>query len=288
MGGKALKHLGVKRLSENEYLERVRQFNKAIYFNGLVTPSQVYFTIPAHVPGKEDYGDLDVVYTYSGFARVDFPGILQKKFESKGFVRNGNCTSIEWYGFQVDLIRVKPEEYDFATHYYAHGTHAALLGRLASYYGFKLGWGGLYYTLGTKNAKHDVLLTRKWEVALLVLGYDTTLPAKEVFTKEGVFEHIESSKYFCKDIFKSTRPDRNYGFQEEFYDYALKSDCTKSFERSQGWKMLLFFGFLKTLTIWLRLKLMQVQEFFRPIKRFFRKTYHKYVKPFAFKVQGWL
>ena len=94
MGGKALKHLGVKRLQFADY-------NK-LKARVLEILAEYYrlFAVPAVLHSKESFGDLDVLV--SGAVGTRDP-TLDPRFDSTGRVVSGNVTSLEVDSFQVQF-----------------------------------------------------------------------------------------------------------------------------------------------------------------------------------------
>lgn len=275
MGGRALKNLNVVRVAPDIYKSFKERFVDIV--SAYNDPIQ--YCIPGDVADKADYGDMDVIFhTAEPQKFIEF---FAARVASRGQHKNGNCTSVEWNNFQIDLIYVSKESYDFARNYYAHGTHAALIGRLASYYGFKLGWNGFYRKIHIGNYKKDILLTLDWAEALKSLGYVYYFITEVDVRKDIIFEHIISSEYFSKKVFRSSKPDRNYGFQEEFFQYVATLP-------NEGVLRPKVFGYLILLKYYpLSAKKVLYEEFtqninelfFRPIRKFKRKMWYKYIKP---------
>lgn len=284
MGGRALKEFGVTRISDAEYKNRIQRFNAVMRNRPEECGTTIYF-IPGDVE-KEDRGDLDVIY-YS--ARPDLVvKYLEKVFNSKGRKKNGNVNSIEWEGFQVDMIHVDSAKLMFAAHYYAHGTCAALMGRLARYYGFKLGWNGFGFQLQVDNQKEQFTLTHKWEEALKVLGYHEVLDFEQNYKQEEIFDFLKGSTLLSKKIFRSSNPDRNYGFQEEFFAWVENQDVPETGRpRVYGWYLLYKYYPLTAVKLTFKYLSMWVNYFVRPVKRRWRKVWFNRLMPLAFKLRGW-
>ncbi len=285
MGGKALKEFGVTRIPQCEYENRLKQLTS--FMGSLPDGVSCRWFVPGGVV-KDDHGDLDILYCSPDSKLV--VDHFKRLMGSSGSKKNGNVTSIEWMKFQVDFIHIAPEKFDFACHYYAHGTYAALVGKLARYYGFKLGWSGLSVYLQTKNKQYELTLTRDWGAAMHLLGYDSTLRADQTYHIDDLYKHLISSTLISKKIYQNSKPDRNYGFQEEFFDWIdIQAKVPYNVHNRQyGWIMLAKHNLL--LTSWLAFKFckMWLGELFQPIKRRYRKFKHVHLYPFAFRCQGWL
>lgn len=285
MGGKALKEYGVVRISSASYQERLKQLND--WMGELPDQLECEHFVPGQVV-KEDYGDMDVLFTSNNpRAVIDF---FKDKFATKGAKKNGNCTSVEWDGFQVDFISFNEEVFPFACHYYSHGTYAAILGKVMRYYHFKLGWDGLAFTVRSKNGKYDRMLTRDWGEAMRLMGYKTYLPKAQTFPEEDLFRHLISTPLMQKHIFAQTKPDRNYGFQEKFFNWVVSQPEVGDKERTRSYGWFILWNHNPRICVELAFKKgqMVLEEATRPIKRVYRKVKYKYVFPFAFKCRGML
>jgi len=285
MGGNALKHYNVKRIPRHEYDERRFFVESWMRVVGKYTDSVSRYFIPGQVV-KDDYGDMDILFTSSNpTAVIEF---FKEKFNSKGFKKNGNCTSVEWNGFQVDFIHFSPEKFRFACHYYSHGTYSAVLGKAVRYYGFKLGWDGLSYTLRVDNTKYDHLITRDWDEAMKLLKYNTTLDPSVTYPQLELFDHLVTSPLLQKHIFARTKPDRNYGFQEDFFSWIVdRPNLNKRrYSKLHGWKILFFYNPVTCGQLILKLLKMHFDVSVRPVKKWHRKITYKYLYPFALKCWG--
>ena len=152
MGGNAI---GGRRIPRSEFLDRVRKIEiLANYIKRKVWfPDVIY---------KEDYGDVDVIVSKAG--KEEFIHHFRDFFNSQRMKRNSDVVSLEWDGVQVDFIFVPRESVEFARAWYSFGDNSASMGRIFSWYGYKLSWNGLFWRGKTKN--DDVLVTRDWDEAL--------------------------------------------------------------------------------------------------------------------------
>lgn len=285
MGGKALKEYGVTRISTVDYKRRLDQLSA--YMRDLPEGVECRWFVPGGVH-KEDHGDMDVLYTSANPAAV--VSHFKRIFGSIGARKNGNVNSIEWSGFQVDLIHIPADSFEFACHYYAHGTFAALVGKLARYYGFKLGWQGLSVYVQTKHRQHEELITSDWNEAMAFLGYAYYLEPSETFSVQDLYEHLIDSPLIHKRIFKTSRPDRNYGFQEEFFEWidiqAKVPDNAKS--RAFGWLMITKHHWPTGLRLLQEYGNMHLSDWGQPVKRWWRKLKFTKLYPLACKIWGWV
>lgn len=165
--------------------------------------------IPSYA-GKPDFGDMDVLV--AGGVGYD-PRHAAAFLEATEAVHNGDVTSlglrIKEGVFQVDLIKVPAESFDFALRYFAMNDLGNLLGRIAHKAGFKLGHLGLLYSLrDTDRTDHviaELVVTQNWDEAITLLGYDPAAYKKGF--KGGfqqmvdIFNFVVSSPYCNKDIY---------------------------------------------------------------------------------------
>lgn len=159
---------------------------------------------------KADFGDCDILVesgeTYD-------PHVAAAALDAVEVVRNGPVTSIgvivrpevpekDGNVFQVDLIKMEPEAFDFAMGYFGHGDTGNLLGRLFHASGLSLRHDGLFYYVRDGDYKfREIALTRNFEEALPFMGYDPAVFAKGFDTQEDIYRYVASSPYFNPAIF---------------------------------------------------------------------------------------
>lgn len=165
--------------------------------------------IPSYA-GKPDFGDMDVLIAGGDGYNPHHAAVF---FNATEVVRNGDVTSLglplKEGVFQVDLIKVPAESFDFALRYFAMNDLGNLLGRIAHKSGFKLGHLGLLYPLRDKDRTDHVItelvVTQNWDEAISLLGYESASYKKGF---EGgfqqlvdIFNFVISSPYCNKDIY---------------------------------------------------------------------------------------
>lgn len=128
-------------------------------------------------------------------------------------VRNGPVTSVgvlvrpdvaarEGNVFQVDLIKMEPEAFDFALSYFGHGDTGNLLGRLFHACGLALRHDGLvWYHRDGDYLFNEVVLTRDFAQALRFMDYDPQVLEAGFDTPEDIYRYVASSPFFNRDIF---------------------------------------------------------------------------------------
>jgi hypothetical protein len=171
--------------------------------------------IPAY-KGKPDFGDMDILFSNKGYDPFGIAALL----DAVEIVRNGDVTSIgvkireevpylDGNVFQIDLIKVPEESFDFALSYFSFNDMGNLLGRIGHRAGFKFGHLGLMYPVrNPENHTHllaELTITSDFGEALTLLGYDADeyfAKAKEGFPSlTDIFEYVVSSPYVNKDIY---------------------------------------------------------------------------------------
>jgi hypothetical protein len=196
MGGKAIKQAhGI----ETVRLE-ARDYHRVSYCARLEHPGVRSAVIPAY-KNKPDFGDADILYC----------GDLPENYLTSSFpinVPNGNVLSVAWplnshegvkSFFQVDYIRVKPEEFDFALGYFSYNDLGNLIGRVAHRMGLKFGHDGLWAVLRKGDyVVSSVLVTQDFNLALSILGYGSVPQLDDL---EDIFNYVTTSRYFSKDLF---------------------------------------------------------------------------------------
>lgn len=153
---------------------------------------------------KKDFGDLDIVIG------GDFdPVALAAALGATEIVRNGDVTSIgiqlDQDVFQVDLIKVPEDVFDFANGYFAFNDLGNLIGRIAHRAGFKFGHMGLHYVM--RDSENDsriiasLTVTKDFDSALKFLGFDPARYARGFDTLEDIFRFTTDNEFSNPDIY---------------------------------------------------------------------------------------
>lgn len=172
-------------------------------------PGQRLALIPAYGP-KADFGDMALLLSQG---EGDPVPAVATALQARHLSRNGPVASlglaIPEGIFQVDLISVPPEQFDFALRYFAFNDLGNLIGRVAHQYGLKFGHQGLVYPLrapdSPTNLLTDLMVTTDFDTALRFLGYD---PAQYQAgfsggfqALEDVFAFVASTPHFRPEIY---------------------------------------------------------------------------------------
>lgn len=158
MGGNALAEFGAQRVSPRRYEEL------KTHLYGILAEEGILGVAPVEMPGKEDFGDIDIVYTGDGITRKSINEIFG---EGTPVAKNGHVHSFLFHEVQVDMIKAQPESLNFHFNYLSFGDRGMIIGRLARSLGFIFGHDGLWYKQGIRK----YLLTQEWDEALKFLGY---------------------------------------------------------------------------------------------------------------------
>ena len=185
---------------------------------------------------KQTFGDVDILVSDRLFKEMTPKQIAKQIFldENAPFSKNGNVLSVGWAlnastYLQVDLIATPEEEWDFALNYFSWNDIGNLIGRIAHKMGLKFGHDGLWMPMrdGT-NLFHSVLLTRDFDKALTLLGYDPEVYARGFDSLEDIFKYTASSPYFNPSIYllenrnhTARTRDRKRKVYMEFLDWLV-------------------------------------------------------------------
>jgi triphosphoribosyl-dephospho-CoA synthetase len=209
MGGHAFPHLNVVRLEKQAFGKFEQGAVESL--ENEMGDDFLFISIPSYRT-KATFGDLDILFCEGQFSEVNDPTLrFCKALGATSFVRNGSVTSFavpffDGQYFQVDLIRVDIDEFEFAFGYFAYNDLGNLLGRIFHRAGFKLGHRGLTFVVREEgNSSHvleEIVLTRKWKEALEIVGYDYNRWAKGFDTLEDVFKYAVSVPLANRTIFR--------------------------------------------------------------------------------------
>lgn len=205
MGGNALSYDAV-RLAKPEY---ARMATSCVASLQEAYPGKRIHAIESY-RAKETFGDLDILIESDGFD----PFVAAGALHAVEVVRNGPVTSIGVLVqpekgelltdnvFQVDLITIASESFDYARQYFSANDQGNLVGRLFHATGLSHRHDGLYYYLRDGSHKfREILLTQDYSQALRFMGYDADTFKAGFETLEDMFVFVASSEFFNSDIF---------------------------------------------------------------------------------------
>ncbi len=174
MGGKAIKKVPVIRLEKSRYEELKNVFKEI--FNDIIE-----MDFPIEVPGKMDFGDLDILYKSE--PNLNLREIIIQKLNPVEIVTNGDVISIgykvnETEYFQVDFI--KCSNLSMGKFYFSYGDLGAIIGRITKYYGITFGFDGLYLYLFSETVEQFMNKNKKVEEK-----FDTTFNLGKIFLTDN-------------------------------------------------------------------------------------------------------
>ncbi len=206
MGGNALKSHVAVRLSKTD-VDRVAE--RCLVALQTLYPSGRFAVIEAYRE-KADFGDLDIALTAHDYDPLQAAAALG----AVEVVRNSSVTSIGVQAypdaphepggdvFQVDLIQLGADEFDYALQYFSFNDLGNLIGRTAHKAGLTHGHNGLWFYLRDGDYLfRNILLTRDHAKALAFLGYAPERFAQGFNNLEEIFEYVAGSEFFNRDIF---------------------------------------------------------------------------------------
>ncbi len=178
-----------------------------VYGHHLNVKAQV---IPAY-HNKQDFGDIDCVYCVNSSVPTNqllTDSVLTELSKLGGsseleFVRNKDVVSLLYHEMQLDLIRVEPEEFDFALGYFSYNDLGNLIGKIAHNFGLKFGHHGLTMPI-RENDNHvvgEVILTLNFADALEFLGFDYSRYQRGFNDLVDIFQFVVDSKHFNAQLF---------------------------------------------------------------------------------------
>lgn len=192
MGGNAIK--GAKRLERDEYLSMM----------SFVTSKLNSHDIKHHViqayETKPSFGDMDIIAVKQAGRNVK--QICCDALDPLEIKHNGNVSSLNVQGFQVDLIFESEENFDFATKYFAFNDLGNLIGRVAHKMGFKFGHDGVWFVMRDGDYVFgEICLTKDFFKGLAFFGFDVERYKQGFKTLDDIFTYVSSSKYFNRNLY---------------------------------------------------------------------------------------
>lgn len=190
MGGQALKNCYTRRYDKEEFELLQEEVLTKLRLAGITCNPTKYYR------DKDSFGDLDIIAVK--------PSIDPKTiFDTKEVFKNGNTVSFEYKEFQIDLIFVSEDIYEYSQFYFSYNDLNNLVGRIAHKLGLKLGFTGLEYPLRfiSEHYQHKVVITRDCRKTYDFLGLDYGRYLQGFDSLEDIFNFVRSSKYFDTDIF---------------------------------------------------------------------------------------
>ena len=197
MGGNALKNTITRRYQKDEYHEIIIDIQQKLT---KIFPHSKCEGIKSYRM-KNDHGDADFLLE-SDFLPSNYCAMLLQEFSPNEWVKNGNCISLEYKEFQVDIILTPSDEFNTSVNYFAWNDLGNLCGRIFHSIGMKLGHDGLSYNWRIGNCQFkNVIIEKDWEKILPIVGLSYERYTEGFDSSEEIFEFVKSSKFFTADIF---------------------------------------------------------------------------------------
>jgi hypothetical protein len=144
MGGHALSPGLTERKDLHDYL-RIKQLvlDKLLEVNSQI----IQIGTVIEVPEKVEFGDLDLIYyRLENISEIDVKSLIQKAFEPNEIFQCGNVTSFDFEHFQIDFIECDESTFELTRFCLSYGDRGMILGQIARWNGFSLGFQGLVIT----------------------------------------------------------------------------------------------------------------------------------------------
>eukprot|EP00300_Choanocystis_sp_HF-7_P000658 c10545_g1_i2.p1 GENE.c10545_g1_i2~~c10545_g1_i2.p1 ORF type:complete len:360 (+),score=78.92 c10545_g1_i2:80-1159(+) len=227
MGGHALKKILCVRKPAHIY-EQLKA-----HVTSLLTSHGMVWVVPSELPGKETYGDLDVLVVSKseilGKDKTIF-NFVREHFAPTEIVSNGPVLSFDitrspsehFRNFQIDFIRCENEDELRTAHFYlSYGDVGGILGRIVSACALKLGQKGMWIEVNlnkidsliqgtaglsdfemTVNTQRLHLSSSPAEICEF-LGLDHAQHSRGFTHENEVFQWVAACRYFDPAIFTS-------------------------------------------------------------------------------------
>lgn len=161
---------------------------------------------------KNDFGDVDIL-----IKRKNNKNLIEKYYdwlkalsdsdtmpEFKGVSQNSSILSFNYKDFQIDLIFVKPKNWEISKVFYSDNDLGNLMGKIARFFHLKYGFQGLRYNAYSDlydQKLFEIVLTKDPRTIFEFLGFDYDRYLEGFNNKKDIFEFVINSKYFSKNIF---------------------------------------------------------------------------------------
>jgi len=201
MGGNAIKD--AVRLNKAEYFELCEEVIAKILKYTLEHPinskNSIRFNVIKAYNEKPTYGDMDIII--DDYKEFDYDGLVSS-FNPSQIHKNSSVISFDYKNFQIDLIRTKPNIFDFSNNYFSYNDLGNLMGRIAKSVSLVYGHDGLFYKIRKQNYKTEkVLIDTDSRSVFELLDYDYDRFLQGFDTLTDIFEFVKSSKYYTSSIF---------------------------------------------------------------------------------------
>ena len=221
MGGNALKNINCIRININLYNTiKNNIISKLSFYNNFISIIEM--------PGKESFGDLDLMYEYKD--NINIRNIVNELFSPKEIVSNGDVLSFSYKineidYFQIDLIKVM--NIDMGQFFYGYGGCGLIIGNILKKNNLTFGQNGLW--INYENYK--IILSDNAQEICNFIQLDYNKWKNGFNNKKELFDWIIKCKYFNKDYFNPEKFNHQCKkiyekriYFKQFVDYILNSE----------------------------------------------------------------
>lgn len=197
MGGNAIKNTETRRYGSNEYFDLCKDV--LCKLNSFSCNNSKIKVIPAY-RSKESFGDMDVLISMQHeISHAD----LKKAFSCNEIVKNTDVTSFDYKQFQIDLIYVPEEQFDYSYSYFSFNDLGNLVSKCLRPFGLKHGHRGLTLPLREGDQQYaEILITLDHSAALEFVGLDSKQFQSGFDTLEDIFDFVSKSPYYSPEHYK--------------------------------------------------------------------------------------
>ena len=155
---------------------------------------QIEYEIPLYYRDKKDFGDLDIIIKNT----VPIEKLLHIFSDCEcHYDKSETVVSFNYENFQIDFIRVNPEDFGIAFHYFSYNDLGNLIGQIAKYKHLKFGFDGLKYNHYVKGQKlGSINISKNIDDILRFLDLDPIKFHQGFDSMKEVFDYVVKSKYF--------------------------------------------------------------------------------------------
>lgn len=164
---------------------------------------------------KDSFGDLDLLIELpdmSDASQFRVHAAVRELFRPVVVLHqnNSNCITFSHKAFQIDVIMVPTDEYEFSSVYLAYNDLGNLIGRVAGGMGFKFGHDGLWYQFYETDANgklditrmaEQVLVSRDVDRVLQFLGYDPVRYREGFDTIADIYDFVVGGEFFTRELY---------------------------------------------------------------------------------------
>jgi len=173
-------------------LKEFKKFKDDIEF--VMDFAGIEYKIPLYFREKKDFGDLDVLIKST--VPTEMLLSIFKGYESH-YDSSEKTVSFNYKNFQIDFIKIIPEDFNIAYHYFSYNDMGNLIGQLAKSVYLKFGEDGLKYvhTVGSQK-RATISISKNIDEILKFINLDPAKYRSGFDTLQEIFDFITSSKYF--------------------------------------------------------------------------------------------